>query len=105
MQRGKARCWLLRTVSVGSLYVALCSTPTFAQDAKRYSFDLPQQPLSESLKEYARVSGQQIIFTEDLVWGTHGRPLHGIFTADEALSRLLQGTGHAVEHTSSGVLI
>lgn len=105
MQRGKARCWLLRTVSVGSLYVALCSAPTFAQDAKRYSFDLPQQPLSESLKEYARVSGQQIIFTEDLVWGTQGRPLHGTFTADEALSRLLQGTGLSVEHTSAGVLI
>ena len=42
-----------------------------------YSFDLPQQPLSASLKEYARVSGQQIIFTEDLVWGYVGKPLHG----------------------------
>src|SRR3569623_1265389 len=105
MQRGKARCWLLRTVSVGSLYVALCSTPTFAQDAKRYSFDLPQQPLSESLKEYARVSGQQIIFTEDLVWGTQGRPLHGSFPAVEALTRLLQGTGLSAEHTTAGVLV
>src|SRR3569623_3542159 len=98
MRRGKARCWLLRTVSVGSLCVALCSAPAaLSQDIKKYAFDLPQQPLSESLKEFARVSGQQIIFTEDLVWGTQGRPLHGSFTADEALTRLLQGTGLSVE--------
>jgi len=62
MRSGPSRHWLLRTVSVGSLCVALWSGSALAEQQK-YSFDLPQQPLSDALKEYARVSGQQIIFT------------------------------------------
>ena len=116
MKRGEARCWLLRTVSVGTLCVALCAAPALGQGQtrvqnqgqgpeKKFTFDLPQLPLSESLKEYARVSGQQIIFTEDLVWGAQSRPLHGSFSADEALTRLLQGTGLSVEHSGAGILV
>ena len=105
MRRGKARTWLLRTVSVGSLCVALWNSSAVAQQQQKYSFDLPEQPLSASLKEYARVSGQQIIFTEDLVWGYTGKPLHGYLSASDALNQLLTGTGLFVEHTSAGVMI
>ncbi len=104
MPRGKSRCWLLRTVSVGSLCVALWSGGALAQQQKYY-FDLPRQPLSASLKEYARVSGQQIIFTEDLVWGYVGKPLHGNLSAADALTQLLNGTDLFVEHTSAGAVM
>ena len=104
MRSGPSRHWLLRTVSVGSLCVALWSGSALAEQQK-YSFDLPQQPLSDALKEYARVSGQQIIFTEDLVLGYVGKPLHGYLSASDALSQLLAGTGLFVEHTSAGVMI
>ena len=102
--RGETRHWLLRTASMGSLCVALWSGSALAQQQK-YSFDLPEQPLSVSLREFARVSGQQIIFTEDLVWGTVGRPLHGTMSAADALDQLLQGTGLSVEHTPTGVVM
>src|SRR5471030_223549 len=49
--------------------------------------------------------GQQIIFTEDLVLGYVGKPLHGYLSASDALSQLLAGTGLFVEHTSAGVMI
>ena len=103
MLRGGSRCWLLRTVSAGSLCLAL-SGAAFAQP-QTYSFDLPQQPLSASLKEYARVSGQQIIFTEDLVWGYVGKPLHGRLSAADALKALLDGTDLIVDHTSAGAVM
>jgi len=106
MRRGVRRCWLLRTVSVGGLCVALWSGGAFAQPpSQKYSFDLPAQPLSDSLKEYARVSGQQIIFTEDLVWGYVAKPLHATLTADDALTQLLEGTGLFVEHTTAGAVM
>jgi TonB-dependent receptor len=85
--------------------IALWNNGALAQQQQKYSFDLPQQPLSASLKEYARVSGQQIIFTEDLVWGYTGKPLHGYLSASDALNQLLTGTGLFVEHTSAGVMI
>src|SRR5689334_1570662 len=106
MRRGVRRSWLLRTVSAGSLCVALWSGGALAQlPQQKYSFDLPAQPLSDSLKEYARVSGQQIIFTEDLVWGTVAKPLHATLTAGDALNRLLEGTGLFAEHAGTGAVM
>ncbi len=104
MLRGSARHWLLRTVSAASLSVALAS-PALAQPLKEYTFDLPQQPLSVSLKEYASASGRQIIFTEDLVWGHVTKPLNATLDADKALDRLLEGTGLFAEHTPSGAIM
>jgi len=104
MLRGVTRYRLLQTAAVGSLCVALWHGSALAQE-KKYAFELPRQPLSDSLKEYARVSGQQIIFTEDLVWGYVGKPLSGTLTATEALNQLLQGTGLFVEHTAAGAVM
>ncbi len=99
MPRGQRRYWLLRTASAASLCLALCGSPALAQ--QKFSFDFPEQPLSSALKEYARVSGQQIIFTEDLVWGYVSKPLHGSFSATDALNRLLAGTDLFVEQTTT----
>ncbi len=103
MPRGQRRYWLLRTVSAASLCLALCSHPASAQ--QKFTFDLPEQQLSASLKEYARVSGLQIIFTEDLVWGYVSKPLHGSFNATDALNALLAGTDLFVEHTARGAVM
>lgn len=104
MPRGKSRHWLLRTVSAGSLCVALWTSDALAQQPQ-YFFDLPQQPLSNSLNAYARVSGQQIIFTEDLVLGQLGKPLHGNLSAPDALTMLLEGTGLYGERTLAGAVM
>jgi TonB-dependent receptor len=106
MLRGRSRHWLLRTVSAGSLCAALCGGAVAQPQAPpQYFFDFPQQPLSVALNQYARVSGQQIIFTEDLVWGYTGKPLHGNLSAAEALSQLLDGTGLFSERTAAGALM
>src|ERR1700753_2517766 len=102
MPRGQRRYWLLRTVSAGRLCLCVCSQPPSAQ--QKVPFDLPEQQLSASLKEYARVSGQQIIFTEDLVWGYVSKPLHGSFSATDALNALLAGTDLFAEHTPRGAV-
>jgi TonB-dependent receptor len=81
----------------------LCAQPASAQ--QKFTFDLPEQQLSASLKEYARVSGLQIIFTEDLVWGYVSKPLHGSFNAADALNALLAGTDLFVEHTARGAVM
>jgi iron complex outermembrane receptor protein len=90
------RHWLLRTASAGSLAVLL-GTAALAQAQQTYAFNLPQQPLSSSLRDFARISGRQIIFTDDLVAGLAGHPLQGQLSANDALGRLLAGTGLVVE--------
>ncbi len=93
--------WLLRTVSAGSLCLML-GTAAMAQPQQTFAFNLPQQSLSSSLREYARISGRQIIFTEDIVAGLNSRPLQGQLSANDALGQLLSGTGLVVEYSSSG---
>ena len=105
MRRGDRRGWLLRTVSIGSLCVVLLGGSAIAQPQKTFVFDLPAQPLSDALKEYARLSGQQIIFTEALVRGYAARSVHGTLTADDALTQLLEGTGLFAEHVSAGAVM
>jgi TonB-dependent receptor len=103
--RANARHWLLRTVSTATLCAGLHSAAAFAQQ-RAYDFNLPRQSLSASLREYARVSGQQIIFTEDLVRGLIARPLRGNLSAADALQQLLVGTGLVVEHgTANAIMI
>lgn len=103
MPKGQRRYWLLQTASAASLCLFLCGSPVQAQ--QKFAFDLPAQPLSASLKEYARVSGQQIIFTEDLVGDYVSKPLHGQFSAADALNELLSGTDLFMEHSKGAVMI
>jgi len=86
------------------LSIVLGSTAAFAQ-ARTFHFDIPERTLSQALREFGRVSGQEIIFTEDLVVGVHAAPLRGDFTADSALERLLKGTGLSAERSASGALM
>lgn len=103
--RANAKQWLLRTVSIGGLAAGLCSGTAHAQQQQAYDFDMPRQSLSASLREYAHLSGQQIIFTEDLVRGLVARPLQGRLDADRALEALLTGTGLVVEHAGPSAIM
>jgi iron complex outermembrane receptor protein len=73
--------------------------------ARSYRFDIGAETLSQALRNYGQISGQQIIFTEDLVEGKTVPALRGEFTAEEALQRLLKGTGLTAERSPSGALM
>jgi outer membrane receptor protein involved in Fe transport len=73
--------------------------------AQLYTFNIARETLSTALRDYARVCGQQIIFTDELVSGRMAPSLRGAYTADEALSRLLADTGLVVEHSASGAVM
>lgn len=78
--------------------------PATAQ-SRSFHFDIQEQSLSQALQRYGRISGQQIVFTEDLVAGRDSPPLKGEFAADAALERLLHGSGLVAERSPSGVLM
>lgn len=61
-------------------------------DATR-RFDLPAQPLSQALNQLALRSDREILFSPSLTLGRRSPPLSGSFTAEQALTRLLAGTG------------
>ncbi len=61
-------------------------------------WDLPTQPLAESLRAVAAQTDSNIIFDKGLVAGQSARPLKMKASTDEALARLLEGTGLTYRH-------
>ncbi len=71
---------------------------------RSFHFDIANQSLSQALRNFAHICGQQIVFTEDMVAG-QAASLDGDYTAQEALDRLLRGTDLVAERSVSGILM
>ena len=72
---------------------------------RSFKFDIAPGPLAQALRTYGQVSGQAIIFTQDLVEGITSPPLKGIYTPEAALARLLKGTRLSTERSPSGAIM
>lgn len=107
MARYGFRCGMLRAVLAASaLTLTVIPNPVQAQSqARTFSFNIPSEPLSKALRDYGEATGQQIIFTEDLVAGRRAPALQGTFDADEALRRLLEGSDLVMERTPAGAIM
>jgi len=104
MTNPKARRALLNTSALAAA-IALSFAATGAAMAQVRAYDIPSEPLSKALRDFGQVSGRQIIFTEDLVRG-HATPgLRGDYSSDDALARLLTGTGLRSELSPSGAIM
>jgi iron complex outermembrane recepter protein len=71
----------------------------------RFAFDFGDQSLSQALRDFGQISGEEIIFTEDLVSGRTAPRVKGSFTAAAALEQLLDGSGLIAERSPSGALM
>jgi TonB-dependent receptor len=70
-----------------------------------YDFNIPSEPLGKALTDYSRIASRQIVFSENLTAGKTVTGLSGHYTAEEALSLLLAGTGLWARSGPSGVLM
>lgn len=68
-------------------------------------FDIPAQTLDGALKAFARSAHVQVAFDSRAVRGKRAVALTGDYTAQGALTRLLQGTGLVAETKRSGLII
>src|SRR5450631_474519 len=74
--------------------VAFLTASTIIQArAVTTDFDLPDQSLAESLRAVASQTGSNILFDKSVVGNVSVKSLNGQLSRDEALERLLAGTG------------
>ena len=94
---------ILATVSVASLVTPQAAhaeaTPQRVQD-----FDLPEQALARSVSQIASSAGMQVLF--DGVDATEAKvpALKGRMSAEQALQRVLAGSGYAYQYVRPGVI-
>jgi iron complex outermembrane recepter protein len=93
--------------ALGFILNLALSFPVAGADSlhRSFSFDIAPEPLAQALRTYGQVSGQAIIFTDDLVEGMTSPPLKGLYTPEAALARLLKGTGLTTERSPSGAIM
>lgn len=92
-----------RRTRVPALVAALVLTmlqPGPAGAAERFGFDIPAQPLADAIEAFGRVTGLEVGYRSEVAEGVTSPGASGDLTADEALRRLLEGTGLTYRFTS-----
>jgi iron complex outermembrane recepter protein len=74
------------------------------ESAQKISLDISAQPISDALNEFAHQAGLQVVFYTEIGQGLTAPAVAGNFTAEEALQKLLAGTGLAFQFMSAGTV-
>lgn len=85
--------------------VAASSTTAFAQEAERRSYDLPAQPLAQSIRAVATATGRSIVAPTELLGDRQAPALKGMFSVEEALGRLLAASGLRARRSGAAFVI
>ncbi|AFK54539.1 TonB-dependent siderophore receptor [Tistrella mobilis] len=78
---------------VGLMALTAGASVAVAAGMDRIAFDIPARPLDEALAAFGRQAGVQVSGAAEVVAGRRGGAVQGQFSVDEALGRLLAGTG------------
>lgn len=68
-------------------------------------FDINAQPLSEALMAFGAQTGAIVMASSELTTGKISKPVTGQLTPQEALSRMLEGTGLKFETSPNGAIL
>ncbi|MGE8407194.1 MAG: TonB-dependent receptor plug domain-containing protein, partial [Pseudomonas sp.] len=85
----------VRSISIGvAAGLMVGAAPAFAaqQVEQLFEFALPGKPLPQALSDFSRVTGLSVVYTVDLP-NLQAPALAGRLSAEQALQRLLQGSG------------
>jgi iron complex outermembrane recepter protein len=91
---------VLRGLSIWAPLALLDVPTTLAQASESPSLvaDIPTQPLAQALAAFARQTGLQLVYVSSVIRDQRSQRVAAGSKADEALARLLQGTGLRFEH-------
>jgi iron complex outermembrane receptor protein len=91
MSAGSFRKLLLATACLIPLFQAMSAAAQVP--ASSYKFSIPAQPLSSALVRFSSVTGIDVLFNGTLPAGARTQGLSGSASPEEALGRLLAGSG------------
>lgn len=97
--RSAAAFALLAATTLGTGVIV---APAVAQTQTAVRYDIPAGQLSAALNRFAEASGVKLFYDASLTNGRSSPGLQGSFTAVEALSRLLAGSGLTFRQTGAG---
>lgn len=108
--RGTGYAWwataLLAVAGIGDVTAQdAAMSARLAQSAGELAFDIPAQSLDRALAAYAARTGRQVVAPGEVTAGLVSSPVQGTFTPEQALDRLLAGTGVVARESGGGALV
>ena len=92
-----------RQIRLAALLAALCAVPALAQEVKAVRIEAQDMP--SALRSLAGQTGIQLLFDADDFKGSRAAALSGTLSPEEALRRLLEGSGYGFKATGAGTYI
>ena len=87
------------------LVLIMIAPVTVRADEATMHFEIKAQPLSEALMAFGVQTGAIVIASSKLTSSNISKPVTGQLTRQEALTRMLQGTGLKFETSASGTIL
>ena len=84
--------------------VALAAETVSSQAQKQFNFALAAKPLPQALSDFSRVTGQSVVYTDEAPYGLTAPAVNGQMSAEQALQKLLTGSGLSFRRTDSHTL-
>ncbi|HVP84974.1 MAG TPA: TonB-dependent receptor [Rhizomicrobium sp.] len=96
---------MTRLNTLKAVLIAGTAIATVAGAARAENFNIPAGDLKAALDSYMSQSGVELIYPEDQMGGSHTRGVNGSLNAEEALTRILKGTGFSIHHESGAIAV
>jgi len=93
---------LLGTTSLPLVQPALAQAAT--DQAATYAFAIPAQALPQALDAFSRATGINVVYTDEAPYRMQAPALNGRMTAEQALARLLAGSGFSYRQPNAGTV-
>jgi len=94
---------MTKTVHLRALLLGSATAIGLVQLACAAGFNIPSGDLAQALDAYAAQTGVELVVSESALKGVHSPGANGQITPDEALARILRGTGFTV-HREGGAI-
>ena len=93
------------TLALLPLSVALAAEAGTDQQRTQFSFALAAKPLPQALSDFSRVTGISVVYTDEAPYAITAPAVSGQMSAEQALQRLLGGSGFTFRRTDGHTLV
>jgi iron complex outermembrane receptor protein len=87
------------------LSVALAAEAGTSQLRTQFSFAMAAKPLPQALSDFSRVTGISVVYTDEAPYGINAPAVSGQMSAEQAMQRLLSGSGFTFRRTDGHTLV
>jgi len=88
-----------------TLFAATLSASPWCKAESEINFTIPAAPLADSLLQFSEISGVKVFFSSQLTDRLRANAVQGLYTPEQALQILLDGSGLATRTAVDGTVI